>query len=156
MSTTEQRIRTVSYTHLDVYKRQDPYTLALTNDEMAARINEKTLFTREYEIDHIMPYSISFNDTFANKTLVRKERNLEKANNLPYEVFGRDSGYAKYEAWVRRTINDPKKQEIYLLKEIPDDLQEEFSARALNDTRSVSYTHLDVYKRQVKQLSVRL
>ncbi|PWM54584.1 MAG: type II CRISPR RNA-guided endonuclease Cas9 [Dielma fastidiosa] len=124
----------------------DPYTLALTNDEMAARINEKTLFTREYEIDHIMPYSISFNDTFANKTLVRKERNLEKANNLPYEVFGRDSGYAKYEAWVRRTINDPKKQEIYLLKEIPDDLQEEFSARALNDTRYATKVICEILK----------
>lgn len=46
---------------------------------MAARINEKTLFTREYEIDHIMPYSISFNDTFANKTLVRKEKKFGKS-----------------------------------------------------------------------------
>lgn len=71
---------------------------------------------------------------------------MEKANNLPYEVFSRDSGYAKYEAWVRRTINDPKKQEIYLLKKIPDDLQEEFSARALNDTRYATKVICEILK----------
>lgn len=124
----------------------DPYTLALTNDENAAKINEKTLFTNEYEIDHIMPYSISFNDTFANKTLVRKERNLEKGNRLPYETFGSKQGYAKYEAWIRRTINDSKKQQIYLMKKIPDDLQEEFSARALNDTRYATKVICEILK----------
>ena len=43
------------------------------------------------EIDHIYPYSRSFDDSQNNKVLVFKSANQNKRNQTPYEAFGGDS-----------------------------------------------------------------
>jgi CRISPR-associated endonuclease Csn1 len=53
-----------------------------------ASIVERKLFTKDYEIDHILPYSQSFNDSFDNKVLVEAEQNQKKKDRTPYEYFG--------------------------------------------------------------------
>ena len=52
------------------------------------RIPLEKLFTGEYEIDHILPYSITFDDSYRNKVLVAAEENQKKGNRIPYEYFG--------------------------------------------------------------------
>src|SRR5699024_5672858 len=42
------------------------------------------------EVDHIIPYSRSFDDSNANKVLVLSKENQNKKNRTPYEWFGDD------------------------------------------------------------------
>ena len=46
------------------------------------------LYTNEIQVEHIFPYSRSFDDSFANKTLSYSESNVIKGNKTPFEAFG--------------------------------------------------------------------
>lgn len=64
------------------------------------------------EIDHIYPYSRSYDDSQNNKVLVFKSANQNKRNQTPYEAFGGDS-----EKWSRimsgiAKLPKPKKNRI--------------------------------------------
>ncbi|MXQ72956.1 type II CRISPR RNA-guided endonuclease Cas9 [Clostridiaceae bacterium DONG20-135] len=114
----------------------DPYMLAYTNDENVSKIHEKDIFDNDaYEIDHILPYSMCFNDLYSNKVLVSTKMNREKGNRIPYEAFHARPGFLKFQSWVYKNIHDARKRENYLTKKVTEEMLEEFSARALNDTR---------------------
>ena len=95
------------------------------------------LFSGALEIEHIIPYSRSFDDSFANKTLCLREYNLRKGNRTPYEAFG---GSREYEEMLNRVAHfkgffAERKLELF---ETPEVKQEEFLSRNLNDTRYAS------------------
>ncbi|MGX8833742.1 type II CRISPR RNA-guided endonuclease Cas9 [Amedibacillus sp. YH-ame6] len=112
----------------------DPYTLAVTDDESKSRIPEKDLFSNDYEVDHILPYSKSFNDTMSNKVLVSAKMNREKGDHVPMEVFGNGAGIEKYKSWVS-SLHNTQKKEYLITSRITEEMIGDFSARALNDTR---------------------
>ena len=59
-----------------------------------------------YDVDHILPYSITFDDTYRNKVLVKASENRQKGNRTPYEYFMAEKGenaWNKYEILVRDT-----------------------------------------------------
>lgn len=69
------------------------------------------LFDGGYDIDHILPYSITFDDSYRNKVLVTAQENRQKGNRTPYEYFGADEKrWEDYEASVRLLVRDYKKQ----------------------------------------------
>ncbi|PIQ91666.1 MAG: type II CRISPR RNA-guided endonuclease Cas9 [Parcubacteria group bacterium CG11_big_fil_rev_8_21_14_0_20_39_22] len=89
------------------------------------------------EIDHVIPFSRSLDDSFNNKVLVLKQENQEKGNRIPYEWFGgNENKWAQFEALVKSFVNiAPRKRANLLVKKyVGDDLV----ARALNDTRYIS------------------
>ena|GEM_PF-515964 len=99
-------------------------------------IPESKLFdNNECQIDHIMPYSKTFEDRQFNKVLVFTKYNQEKKDRLPSEAF-------KGEQWdkILAFVNDPnvkigqKKKEILLSKEIDS----EWKQRNINDTKYMS------------------
>lgn len=57
-------------------------------------IERKDIFTKKYDIEHIVPQSRLFDDSFSNKTLVPRQINLDKGNKTAYDyifdVFGQD------------------------------------------------------------------
>lgn len=112
----------------------DPYMLLVSNDENQSKIFEKDLFSDEYEVDHILPYSKSFNDTLANKVLVSAKLNREKKDRVPMEAFKDAPGMAKFRTWLGN-IRSIKKKEFLTVPHMSDEMQGDFSARALNDTR---------------------
>lgn len=94
------------------------------------------MFTREYEIDHIIPYSISLDDRYQNKVLVKAKENQTKGNRLPYEYFGHDkTRWAAYENRVESLIKSDGKKTHLLKKNYTKEDQREFTERNLNDTR---------------------
>lgn len=91
-----------------------------------------------YEIDHIIPYSRSFDDSFNNKVLVLKRENQNKRNSTPVEYFERigrdyDEVLAFWKAVYQK--RNRKKLEFLQQKEINES---EWKNRALNDTRYAS------------------
>lgn len=54
------------------------------------QIGMRTLFTGEADIDHIIPYSRSLDDSAANKVVSHRQCNRAKGNKTPYEKWGHD------------------------------------------------------------------
>lgn len=100
------------------------------------KIPARAMFSKEYEIDHIIPYSISLDDRYQNKVLVKAGENWKKGNRLPYEYFGHDkTRWAAYENRVESLIKSDGKKAHLLKKNYTKEDQIEFTERNLNDTR---------------------
>lgn len=101
-------------------------------------ITLETLFGDQWDIEHIIPFSVSLDDSFGNKTLCDAEFNRNvKRNRLPSEVFA-----GQPEAWneALRRVNEFKcgrhKKKLFAMERA--DLPEDFQSRQLNDTRYAS------------------
>nr|WP_277930866.1 type II CRISPR RNA-guided endonuclease Cas9 [Helicobacter sp. CaF467b] len=86
------------------------------------------------EVDHIYPYSRSYDDSYNNKVLVFVRENQLKLNQTPYEAFG-----SNQEKWSKIQVlaqKLPYKKKIRILDEnFKNKDQIEFISRNLNDTR---------------------
>ena len=84
-------------------------------------IDLRRLFEPGYaEIDHIVPYSISFDDSRKNKALVLGSENRQKGNRLPLEYLTgqrRDDFIVR----VRTSIRNPQKRTRLLREAISED-----------------------------------
>lgn len=102
-------------------------------------INIKDLLSCDYQIDHILPYSMTFDDSYRNKVLVEARENQQKGNRTPYEYFGSDKKrWAKFETTVANTIRDQKKRQNLLKMHFSDEERSQFKSRNLNDTRYIT------------------
>lgn len=91
------------------------------------------------DVDHILPYSITFDDSYRNKVLVTSEENRQKGNRTPYEYMGQDE--EKWNAYVARVnglIRDGRKRDRLLKEHISDEDRKQFKERNLNDTKYIT------------------
>jgi CRISPR-associated endonuclease Csn1 len=98
------------------------------------------LFTRFYDIDHIIPRSRFFDDSFENKVIVETHLNKEKDNRTAYEFIkcGSANGNSllsptDYELHVTRFFFGKKKRLL-----LSEDVPTTFSNRHLVDSRYIS------------------
>jgi CRISPR-associated protein Cas9/Csn1, subtype II/NMEMI len=93
------------------------------------------------EIDHILPYSRSFDDSQNNVVLVFTEENRNKGNRTPHEYLdgeGISERWHRFEAWVKGNKAFRKaKVDRLLRKNFGAKEAEEFRERHLNDTRFI-------------------
>lgn len=96
------------------------------------------LFDPDYaEVDHIVPYSISFDDSYMNKVLVLAEENRNKGNRLPLQYLqGRRR--EDFIVWVENSIHDPRKKRRLLKETITSEDEKKFRERNLQDTKTMS------------------
>lgn len=105
-------------------------------------ISAAQLFSGEVQIEHILPYSLSLDDSFMNKTLCFADFNRKKGNRTPYEYFlqasapGEQKRWEEIQIWVKneKAIPWPKRRK-FIQKEIDTD---ECIKRQLNDTRFIN------------------
>lgn len=91
------------------------------------------------QIDHILPYSRSFDDSMANKVLCLGSENQRKGDRTPYETFGHDERrWAEYERQVAAIFRDPKKRRNLLRQEFGERQEEEWKERSLSDTKWIA------------------
>lgn len=94
------------------------------------------LFKEGYvQVEHLVPYSTSLDDSFANKTLCFADANREKGQRTPFEAFGHTP------AWEEMTLRVFKilpyhKAKRFCAPSHPD--LNTFISRQLNDTRYIS------------------
>lgn len=104
------------------------------------KIGCATLFNSEIEIEHILPFSKTFDDSFANKTIAHKKCNNIKGNRSPFEAFGNSTADFDYQEILNRTKNLPKNKAWRFSKDAMDKFNDEnnFLNSQLNDTRYLS------------------
>ena len=109
------------------------------------QIQAEDLLTERVEVDHIIPLSVSLDDSINNKVLVTSEANQKKGQRSPYDAFmsgdfSKYRTYDEYKAWV--LSNKYKKYKKALLLEerniFDPELAKKFRQRNLNDTRYAS------------------
>lgn len=125
-----------------------------------------------FEIDHILPVSLSFDDSQANKVLCYHGENQKKGQKTPYEYFSSGNASRSFDQFKVEVLNLFKSKKIsskkkdYLLEmrniRHNEELQKEFINRNLVDTqyamRSFSMTLRTFYKTHdidTKVLSIR-
>lgn len=107
--------------------RECPYT--------GRSIGKTALFSGDFQVEHILPYSRTLDDSYMNKTLCAADENrTRKHNKTPYEAYHDDP-----DTWdgIRRRIRRlPRpKQRRFTQSDVTLD---NFVARQLNDTRYLS------------------
>ncbi len=117
----------------DVANRRCPYT--------GEQISMAMLFSADVEIDHILPFSMTLDDSLNNKLVALRRANRDKGNRPPFAAFGHaPSGY-DYEAVLQRATLMPKdKAKRFAADGYERWLREDkdFLARALTDTAYLS------------------
>lgn len=88
------------------------------------------------QVDHILPYSKSFDDSFSNKVLVLTKENQDKRNDTAMAYQIRKGREKEYRALVYALYKDNPAKREKLLKEKIDET--EWKNRALNDTSYLS------------------
>nr|WP_224380258.1 type II CRISPR RNA-guided endonuclease Cas9 [Roseovarius carneus] len=113
----------------DVMTRQCPYS--------GKRISAAMLFDGSCDVDHILPFSRTLDDSIWNKTLCLKEENRKKANKTPWEVWGETD---QWDVIVANLKNLDRKQAWRFAPDAVERFEGEndFSARALKDTQYLS------------------
>lgn len=108
------------------------------------------LFTPSYEIEHIIPQSLYFDDSLSNKVICEAEVNKLKSNMLGYEFIKKHNGEKvtlnggktvnifsteEYEHFVKEHYSSNRtKMKKLLMEDIPN----QFIERQLNDSRYIS------------------
>lgn len=106
-----------------------------------------------YEIDHIIPYSISRDNSYNNKVLVTSFTNQQKVNNTPFMAYKKGlftsskiNNYELFKDMVNsnKKIHRDKKANLLFEKDINSyTVQQSFIERNLNDTRYASRSILN-------------
>lgn len=97
-------------------------------------ININELMIVGYEIEHILPYSKSFDDSFYNKTIACRKCNDEKKNQTPYQFLNKNNEYADFKERINRLeISSNKKQNLLFENDI-NKYTTRFFHRNLRDT----------------------
>ena len=102
------------------------------------QLSLERLFEPNYaEVDHIIPYSISFDDSYRNKVLVLAGENRNKGNRLPLQYL---TGQRREDfiVWVNASVRDYRKKQKLLKERITEEDEARFKERNLQDTKTMA------------------
>ncbi len=101
-------------------------------------ISIEHLFEPDYaEVDHIIPYSISFDDGYKNKILVLAAENRNKGNRLPLQYL-QGKRREDFIVWVENTIRSTPKKQRLLKEKLTSEDEKQFKERNLQDTKTMA------------------
>lgn len=98
-------------------------------------INLTKLFSSDIEIEHIIPYSRSLDDSFMNKTVTFSEVNKEKANQTAFEYI-KGKGEIEFKKYKSRisVFDKDKREDKFLIEKVSAD----FSSNQLTNTSYIA------------------
>lgn len=114
----------------DPFDRRCPYSGEV--------ISLQRLFSGEVDIDHILPFSRTLDNSVANKTVALRRANREKGNRTPYEAFGHRD---KWPVLAKRAEALPRNKRWRFAPDAMeryDSEERDFLARHLTDTQYLS------------------
>lgn len=118
----------------NVADRRCPYS--------GVQISAQMLFSDQVEIEHILPFSQTLDDSLNNKTVAMRQANRIKGNRTPAQAAAdfASQGWASEDMLHRASLMPKGKRYRFALDGLEQWLREDknFLARALNDTRHLS------------------
>lgn len=118
-------------------------------------IPREKLFSKEFDIEHIIPQAKLFDDSFANKTLEARNVNLEKSDKTAYDYVKSKqdaAGLEQYEhrveaLYTKGAISKTKRNRLLTVEtNIPDG----FINRDLNDTQYIARKAKEILEEVVR------
>ena len=110
-------------------------------------INLAKLFTAEIEIDHIVPYSRSLNDSYMNKVVCFAKENQVKGQKTPKDAFGADEDkWNQITQALRHLPRELSSKRDAFYKTDADLSEHDFIGSQLTDTRYMSKVAGDYLK----------
>lgn len=104
-------------------------------------IEASKLFSKEYDIEHIIPKAKLFDDSFSNKVICENHLNREKGNATAYSFLEKKFSPEEFDQYIQRvksfygSLGRAKVQKLLM----PDDkIPEDFIARQLQETRYIT------------------
>ncbi len=106
-------------------------------------IKPEILFSKEIDIEHIIPQSRAFDDSFSNKTLSFRHDNLEKGNQTAFDYLkGKlsDLSFEQFLARIEKLYNEGKisKAKFLKLKKTEQEIGDGFAERDLRDSQYIA------------------
>ena len=91
------------------------------------------------QVDHILPYSRTFDDGYNNKTLVLTKENQEKGNRTPYEWLKNTPKWEEFKKYIN-SLNQisEKKRDKYLLQNLTPEMENQMRDQNINDTKNIT------------------
>ena len=115
------------------------------------------LFSKRFDIEHIIPQSRLFDDSFANKTLESKDINITKGDmtalDFVTDKYGQE-GVERYKSTVDMLLDKGaiSKTKYHNLLRTQNDIPENFIQRDLRDTQYISRKALEILGDIVKSV----
>lgn len=120
-------------------------------------VSQEKLFSKEFDIDHIIPQSCLFDDSFSNKTLESKSVNIEKGNDTAFDyVFAKygETGLSNYIIHIEELYKDGKisKTKLNKLKMKGNEIPSDFIARDIRDTQYIARKAKNILEETVRNV----
>ncbi len=111
-------------------------------------IPKEKLFSKEIDIEHIIPQARLFDDSLSNKTLEYKAINIEKGNKTAYDFVKDKYGEEGLQEYLNRceTVCNDKKAKLRKLKMQQNDIPDGFIDRDLRNTQYIAKKALSMLK----------
>lgn len=101
-------------------------------------ISLQRLFGGDVDVEHILPYNRTLDDSQMNKTICVRSENARKGNRTPFEAY---AGTTQYDEIKERVKKFPRQKMLrFQMNEqrFKEFVGDDFIARQLNDTRYIS------------------
>lgn len=119
-------------------------------------IPREKLFSKEFDIEHIIPQAKLFDDSFSNKTLEARQANLDKSNMTAFDFvatkYGDDFANGEYKMRIDKLLVDNNisktKHDKLLMKEA--DIPSGFINRDLRDSQYIAKKAREILEESVR------
>ncbi len=119
-------------------------------------IPKEKLFSKEFDIEHIIPQAKLFDDSFSNKTIEARQANIDKSNATAYdfietkygEVFAKGEYTNRIDKLLSEKVISKTKHDKLLMKEA--DIPSGFINRDLRDSQYIAKKAREILEEIVK------
>lgn len=119
-------------------------------------IPREKLFSKDFDIEHIIPQAKLFDDSFSNKTLEARQANLDKSNTTAFDFvatkYGDEFANGEYKTRIENLYKDGKisktKRDKLLMKEA--DIPSGFINRDLRDSQYIAKKAREILEELVR------
>lgn len=104
-------------------------------------IEPSKLFTKDYDIEHIIPKSRLFDNSFSNKTICERQLNIDKSNKTAYSFLKEklsDEEFDQFEKRVQNLFGKITKTKQSKLLIADNEIPEGFIERQLRETQYIA------------------
>jgi CRISPR-associated endonuclease Csn1 len=120
-------------------------------------IPREKIFSKEFDIEHILPKALIFDDSFSNKTLTVRQVNIEKGNQTAYDFLKEklsEEEFSQYEARIEKLFREGiiSKAKFNKLRMKSDDIPDGFIERDLRNSQYIAKKAIQMLNEVVRNV----